>query len=114
MWKRLFLVFSNRENRMSQESIVIVGMARTPMGGFMGDLSPLKTPELGAAAIKAAVAQSGVKSDEIDEVIMGCVLPAALGQAPARQATLAAGLPLSTGATTVSYTHLTLPTICSV
>ena len=87
---------------MSQESIVIVGMARTPMGGFMGDLSPLKTPELGAAAIKAAVLQSGVNNDEVDEVIMGCVLPAALGQAPARQATLGADLPLSTGATTIN------------
>ncbi|MGB0495129.1 MAG: acetyl-CoA C-acyltransferase [Kangiellaceae bacterium] len=87
---------------MSQESIVIVGMARTPMGGFMGDLAQVKTPELGAAAIKAAVSHSGVKGDEIDEVIMGCVLPAALGQAPARQATLGADLPLSTGATTIN------------
>lgn len=87
---------------MSQESIVIVGMARTPMGGFMGDLMPLKTPELGAAAIKAAVSRSGVDGNEVDEVIMGCVLPAALGQAPARQATLGADLPLSTGATTIN------------
>ncbi|PCI72816.1 MAG: acetyl-CoA C-acyltransferase [Gammaproteobacteria bacterium] len=87
---------------MSQESIVIVGMARTPMGGFMGDLMPLKTPELGAAAIKAAVSRSGVDGKDIDEVIMGCVLPAALGQAPARQATLGADLPLSTGATTIN------------
>ncbi len=87
---------------MSQESIVIVGMARTPMGGFMGDLMPLKTPELGAAAIKAAVSRSGVDGKDIDEVIMGCVLPAALGQAPARQATLGADLPISTGATTIN------------
>jgi acetyl-CoA C-acetyltransferase len=87
---------------MSHDPIVIVGMARTPMGGFMGDLSSLKTTELGATAIKAAVERSGVQPDAIEEVIMGCVLPAALGQAPARQAALGADLPLSTGCTTIN------------
>lgn len=87
---------------MNQDPIVIVGMARTPMGGFMGDLSTMKTTELGATAIKAAVERSGVSSEDIEEVIMGCVLPAALGQAPARQAALGANLPLSAGCTTIN------------
>lgn len=87
---------------MSQDPIVIVGMARTPMGGFMGDLSSLKTTELGSAAIKAAVERAGIAGEDIEEVIMGCVLPAALGQAPARQASLGADLPLSTGCTTIN------------
>lgn len=87
---------------MSNDPIVIVGMARTPMGGFMGDLSSVKTTDLGASAIKSAVARSGVDSNDVEEVIMGCVLPAALGQAPARQAALAAELPLSTGCTTIN------------
>ncbi|MBV1910408.1 MAG: acetyl-CoA C-acyltransferase [Kangiellaceae bacterium] len=87
---------------MNQDPIVIVGMARTPMGGFMGDLSSVKTTDLGATAIKAAVERSGVGSDAVEEVIMGCVLPAALGQAPARQAALGAALPLSTGCTTIN------------
>ncbi|TQV77507.1 acetyl-CoA C-acyltransferase [Aliikangiella marina] len=87
---------------MSQDPIVIVGMARTPMGGFMGDLSAMKTTDLGAAAIKAAVEKAGVSNEDVQEVIMGCVLPAALGQAPARQAALAADLPLSTGCTTIN------------
>ncbi len=84
------------------EKIVITGIARTPMGGFQGVLSDATSPELGAAAIKAAVERSGLKSDAIEEVIMGCVLPAGLGQAPARQAGLGAGLSLSTGCTTVN------------
>ena len=87
---------------MSQDPIVIVGMARTPMGGFMGDLSGLKTTELGATAIKAAVERAGISGDDVEEVIMGCVLPAALGQAPARQASIGADLPLSTGCTTIN------------
>ncbi len=87
---------------MTQDPIVIVGMARTPMGGFMGELSSLKTTELGSTAIKAAVERAGVSPDEVEEVIMGCVLPAALGQAPARQASLGAELPLSTGCTTIN------------
>jgi acetyl-CoA C-acetyltransferase len=84
------------------ENIVITGAARTPMGGFQGVLSDATAPELGAAAIKAAVERSQLQGDAIDEVIMGCVLPAGLRQAPARQASLGAGLPLSTGCTTIS------------
>lgn len=82
------------------ESIVIVAAKRTPMGGFMGALSAVPSTQLGATAITAAI--SGIAPTEIDEVIMGCVLPAGLGQAPARQATLGAGLPLSVGATTIN------------
>ena len=84
------------------EKIVITGIARTPMGGFQGVLSSATGAELGAAAIKAAVERSGLGGDDIDEVIMGCVLPAGQGQAPARQASLGAGLPLSTGCTTIN------------
>ena len=84
------------------DPIVIVGQARTPMGGFMGDLALVKATELGAFAIKAAVERAGLAESDIDEVIMGCVLPAGLGQAPARQAALGAGLPKSTTATTVN------------
>jgi acetyl-CoA C-acetyltransferase len=84
------------------DPIVIVSAARTPMGGFMGELSGVATPALGATAIKAAVEKSGVSADDVQEVIMGCVLPAGLGQAPARQAALGAGLPLSAGCTTIN------------
>lgn len=87
---------------MSKDPIVIVGYARTPMGGFQGDFSAVSSPELGAAAIKAAVARAYIKSDQVDDVIMGCVLPAGLGQAPARQASLGAGLPQNVGATTIN------------
>ncbi len=87
---------------MSQETIVIVGMARTPMGGFQGDLSGASAPELGATAIKAAVERAGLKPGDIDEVLMGCVLAAGQGQAPARQAALGAGLPLGVNCTTVN------------
>jgi len=82
------------------ESIVIVAAKRTPMGGFMGALSAVPSTKLGATAIAAAI--HGIDSGEIDEVIMGCVLPAGLGQAPARQATIGAGLPLAVGATTIN------------
>ncbi|MBF7072940.1 thiolase family protein [Glaciecola sp. MH2013] len=82
------------------ESIVIVSAKRTPMGGFMGALSSVSSTDLGATAIKAATADINVNA--IDEVIMGCVLPAGLGQAPARQASLGAGLPINTGATTIN------------
>ena len=84
------------------DPIVIVGAARTPMGGFQGVLSPLTAPELGAAAIRAAVERAGVAPDEVQEVIMGNVLPAGQGQAPARQASLGGGLPLGTGCTTIN------------
>ena len=84
------------------ENIVITGIARTPMGGFQGVLAAANAPHLGAAAIRAAVERSQLKGEDIDEVIMGCVLPAGQGQAPARQASLGAGLPQSTGCTTIN------------
>ncbi|GGP89753.1 thiolase family protein [Shewanella ulleungensis] len=84
------------------QDIVIVAAKRTPMGGFQGALSEVASPVLAAAAIKGLLAQTGVSGNRVDEVLMGCVLPAGLGQAPARQATLGAGLPLSVGATTVN------------
>ncbi|MDD8057592.1 MULTISPECIES: thiolase family protein [Shewanella] len=84
------------------QDIVIVAAKRTPMGGFQGALSEVASPVLAATAIKGLLAQTGISGDSIDEVLMGCVLPAGLGQAPARQATLGAGLPLSVGATTVN------------
>ena len=87
---------------MSSEDIVIVAAKRTPIGAFMGQFSSLSATELGANAIRAVLAASGLQADEIDEVLMGCVLPAGLGQAPARQAALAAGLPIATACTTVN------------
>ena len=84
------------------QEIVIVAAKRTPMGGFQGSLSGVTSPSLAATAIKALLADTQVAPDKVDEVLMGCVLPAGLGQAPARQATLGAGLPLSVGATTVN------------
>ena len=84
------------------DPIVIVGMARTAMGGFQGDLKDVAAPQLGATAIKAAIERAGLGLDTIDEAIMGCVLPAGLGQAPARQAALGAGLPQSVGCTTIN------------
>ncbi len=85
-----------------QDPIVIVGSARTPMGGFQGDLQGLTAPELGAAAIRAAVERSGLPAEAVQEALMGCVLPAGLGQAPARQAALSAGLSKSTVCTTLN------------
>ncbi|MCH8683801.1 acetyl-CoA C-acyltransferase [Pedomonas mirosovicensis] len=87
---------------MSADPIVIVGAKRTPMGGFQGDLSGLKAADLGAAAIRAAVAEAGVAPEEIEQGIMGCVLQAGQGQAPARQAARFAGLPDSVACTTVN------------
>jgi len=87
---------------MSADPIVIAAYARTPMGGFQGSLSGAKATELGAAAVKAAVERSGVSPEAIDQIVMGCVLPAGLGQAPARQAALGGGLPKSVEATTVN------------
>src|SRR5262245_39521290 len=87
---------------MHDDPVVIVGAARTPMGGFMGELKSLAAPELGAAAIRAAVERAGVAPQDVQEVIMGNVLPAGQGQAPARQAALGAGLPPATGCTTVN------------
>ena len=87
---------------MHNDPIVILGSARTPMGGFQGDLKSLSAPELGAAAIRAAVERSGVSAEQVQEVLMGCVLPAGLGQAPARQAALGAGLGKATASTTLN------------
>jgi acetyl-CoA C-acetyltransferase len=87
---------------MHNDPIVIVSAARTPMGGFQGELKGFAAPELGAAAIRAAVERAQIRPEEVQEVIMGCVLPAGQGQAPARQAALGAGLPLATGCTTVN------------
>ena len=87
---------------MSDDPIVIVGIARTPMGGFQGELAPLTATELGSVAVRGAIDQSGVSKEDFDECVMGCVLPAGLGQAPARQAGLGAGLPDHVGGTTVN------------
>lgn len=87
---------------MSVDPVVIAGFARTPMGGFQGVFAPLPATELGATAVRAAVARSGVDPALVEQIFMGCVLPATLGQAPARQAALGAGLPLSVEATTVN------------
>ncbi|MBW6493472.1 MAG: acetyl-CoA C-acetyltransferase [Burkholderiaceae bacterium] len=84
------------------DPVVIVSVARTPIGGMMGELSSLAGHQLGSLAIKAAVERAGIKPEQVQEVIMGCVLPAGQGQAPARQATLGAGLPISAGATTLN------------
>ncbi|MEP9365708.1 acetyl-CoA C-acyltransferase [Xanthobacter sp. VNH20] len=84
------------------DPIVIVSAVRTPLGRFLGALSPAQAPQLGAHVIHAALERSGLSADRIDEVLMGCVLPAGQGQAPARQAARGGGLPDSTGATTVN------------
>ncbi|MFC4727237.1 thiolase family protein [Coralloluteibacterium thermophilus] len=84
------------------QNVVIAGAKRTPIGSFQGQFTGVPSPTLGATAIAAALAQSGVPAADVDEVIMGCVLPANLGQAPARQAALGAGLPVSTGASTLN------------
>jgi acetyl-CoA C-acetyltransferase len=86
----------------ANDPIVIVGAARTPMGGFQGDFATLSASDLGAVAIRAALERAGVPAEQVEELIFGCVLPAGQGQAPARQASLKAGLPLSAGATTVN------------
>lgn len=85
-----------------QDPVVIVGAARTPMGSFQGSLSGKTGPELGAAAVAASLERAGLKGEDIDEAIMGCVLSAGLGQAPARQAILRAGLPQDIPCTTVN------------
>ncbi|MBE9398457.1 acetyl-CoA C-acyltransferase [Pontibacterium sp. N1Y112] len=87
---------------MSQDAVVIVSAARTPMGGMAGSLSDVRAPDLCATSIKAAIERAGVQAEDVDEVVMGCVLPAGLGQAPARQASRAAGIPDAAGATTVN------------
>jgi acetyl-CoA C-acetyltransferase len=87
---------------MQNDPIVIVGAARTPIGGFQGDFASLSANELGAVAIKAAFERAGIEAAAVEQAIMGCVLPAGQGQAPARQAALKAGLPLATACTTVN------------
>ncbi len=87
---------------MTDNAIVIVSAARTPMGGLQGAFADVRAPELGAAAIRSVLERAGLAADQVDEVIMGCVLPAGQGQAPARQASLAAGIPVSAGCTTIN------------
>lgn len=87
---------------MSTDPVVIAAYARTPMGGFQGVLSPVKATALGATAVRAAVERAGVDAELVEQIFMGCVLPAGLGQAPARQAGMGAGLPKSVQATTVN------------
>ena len=87
---------------MMEDPIVIVGAARTPMAAFQGEFSSLTAPQLGSVAISAALERAHVKPESVDEVLFGCVLPAGLGQAPARQAALGAGLPLGVECTTVN------------
>ena len=87
---------------MLNDPIVIVGAARTPMGAFLGEFASLTASDLGAIAIKAAIERAGIKGDDVQEVIMGNVLPAGQGQAPARQASIKAGVPLAVGCTTVN------------
>jgi len=87
---------------MINDPVVIVGASRTPMGGFMGDFASLTASDLGAVAIRAAIARAGIKPEDVQEVIMGNVLPAGQGQAPARQASLKGGVPLAAGCTTVN------------
>lgn len=87
---------------VDQDPIVIASAARTPIAGFQGEFASLAAPQLGAAAIAAALERAGLQPEQIDEAVMGCVLPAGQGQAPARQAALGAKLPLSVGCTTIN------------
>src|SRR5258708_16514086 len=87
---------------MSDHDVVIVSAKRTPIGAFQGALAPVTGPQLGSAAIKAAIEAAGVNAADVQEVIMGCVLSAGLGQAPARQAALGAGVPIGTPAVTIN------------
>ena len=87
---------------MSSQAIVIVAARRTPLGAFQGVLSGATAPDLGAAAIRGAIADAGIDVTDVDQVLMGCVLPAGLGQAPARQAAITAGIPVGTPCTTVN------------
>src|SRR5215470_5491032 len=87
---------------MGMSDVVILSAARTPIGSFQGALAPLTAPKLGSIAIKEALRRSGVPADAVGEVYMGCVLPAGLGQAPARQASIGAGIPPAVGAVTVN------------
>ena len=90
------------EDTMSQDPVVIVGMSRTPMGGFQGDLKDISASDLGGAAIRHALEGANISAEDIDEVIMGNILSAGQGQAPARQASLGAGIPNTVGCTTIN------------
>jgi acetyl-CoA C-acetyltransferase len=92
----------NKRQTLIEDPVVIVSAVRTPMGGFQGDLKSLTAPQLGSAAIRAAVERAGVAAADVEQVLFGCVLPAGLGQAPARQAALGAGLSNSTLCTTLN------------
>ena len=87
---------------MTEDPIVITGAARTPLGGFQGNLAEVPAPQLGATAIDSAVDRSGITPETVDEVLMGCVLPAGQGQAPARHAALGAGMSLVVSCTTIN------------
>src|SRR6266542_2001886 len=87
---------------MALREVVIVGAARTPIGSFLGALASVSAPRLGAVAIRAALERAGVAAGDVQNVLMGCVLPAGLGQAPARQAALGAGLPQGVPCVTVN------------
>ena len=87
---------------MIKDPVVIIGASRTPLGGFGGDLAALSAPELGSVAISDAITKSGIEITDVNEVIMGVVLPAGQGQAPARQASIGAGIPKAVGATTIN------------
>jgi acetyl-CoA C-acetyltransferase len=87
---------------MDRNQVVIASAQRTPIGAFQGALSPATAPQLGTAAIRGALEKAGVAGSDVQEVIMGCVLPAGLGQAPARQAALGAGIPTGVPATTIN------------
>jgi len=93
---------SSQNSMTHDDPVVIVTAVRTPMGGFQGDLKSLSAPQLGAAAIRAAVERGGIASEDVEQVLFGCVLSAGLGQAPARQAALGAGLAASTRCTTLN------------
>src|SRR3954466_4585027 len=84
------------------DSVVILSAKRTPVGAFLGALAPMSSPQLGSVAIRAAVEAAGIQGADVEETLMGCVLPAGLGQAPARQAALAAGVPNQVPATTIN------------
>jgi acetyl-CoA C-acetyltransferase len=94
-------IYRSKEPTMN-DPIVIVSAARTPIGAMLGEFSAIPAAQLGAVAIKAAVARAGIKAEAVQEIIFGCVLPAGQGQAPARQAAIHGGLPLATGATTIN------------
>src|SRR6478735_3600961 len=94
--------YSQHTRRQDMREVVVVSAARTPIGSFQGALASLKAPELGAVAIREALGRAQVEAREVDEVLMGCVLPAGVGQAPARQAAIFAGLPKETPCTTVN------------